>query len=211
VDFDEADWKDDALAFIGACRGLGVPAALEVSRSGNGAHAWIFFAGRVAARDARRLATAVISHTRLDDITFDVALSFAGEQRRYAAEVAEVLRHELGPDKVFYDLDYRAQLARPNLDVILQSIYRRRATLVVALLSKDYASKQWAGLEMRAIRDLVKHQGGDKVMFVRLDDAEVPGILSIDGHLDAAALHPRATAEFILQRLGARKNAPAFE
>ena len=63
VDFDEADWRDDARAFMRSCDALGVPAALEISRSGNGAHAWIFFAHRVAARDARRLGTAIISHT----------------------------------------------------------------------------------------------------------------------------------------------------
>lgn len=63
VDFDEAEWKDDALAFRQSCDELGVPVALEISRSGNGAHIWIFFAGRVSARDARRLGTAIISHT----------------------------------------------------------------------------------------------------------------------------------------------------
>ncbi len=63
VDFDEADWRADALAFTQSCRELGVPVALEISRSGNGAHAWIFFAASVLARDARRLGTAIISHT----------------------------------------------------------------------------------------------------------------------------------------------------
>ena len=63
VDFDEAEWREDARAFMGSCEALGVPAALEISRSGCGAHAWVFFAGRVSARDARRLGTAVISHT----------------------------------------------------------------------------------------------------------------------------------------------------
>lgn len=63
VDFDEADWRDDARAFMQTCVELGVPAALEISRSGQGAHAWVFFAGRVSARDARRLGTAVISQT----------------------------------------------------------------------------------------------------------------------------------------------------
>ena len=63
ADFDEADWRDDARAFMQSCEELGVPAALEISRSGNGAHAWVFFASRVSARDARRLATAIISHT----------------------------------------------------------------------------------------------------------------------------------------------------
>ncbi|WP_321576216.1 TOTE conflict system archaeo-eukaryotic primase domain-containing protein [Ramlibacter aquaticus] len=44
VDFDEAEWRADALAFLKSCDELGVPVALEISRSGNGAHAWVFFA-----------------------------------------------------------------------------------------------------------------------------------------------------------------------
>jgi superfamily II DNA or RNA helicase len=63
ADFDEAEWKEDALAFVQSCKELGVPVALEISRSGNGAHAWVFFSGSVSARDARRLGTAIISHT----------------------------------------------------------------------------------------------------------------------------------------------------
>ncbi len=68
VDFDEAEsetggWRLDAQAFMQSCNELGVPAALEISRSGQGAHAWVFFSGRVSARDARRLGTALISHT----------------------------------------------------------------------------------------------------------------------------------------------------
>jgi len=63
IDFDEAEWREDARAFVQSCSELGVPVALEISRSGNGAHAWVFFAGRVSARDARRLGTAIISHT----------------------------------------------------------------------------------------------------------------------------------------------------
>ncbi len=63
IDFDEAEWREDVRAFAGSCTDLGVPIAIETSRSGNGAHAWIFFANRVSARDARRLGTAIISHT----------------------------------------------------------------------------------------------------------------------------------------------------
>lgn len=63
VDFDEADWRSDALAFIQSCRELNVQAALEISRSGSGAHVWIFFSEAVPARDARRLGAAIVSHT----------------------------------------------------------------------------------------------------------------------------------------------------
>ena len=63
VDFDDAEWRQDAQGFVQSCRDLGVPVALEISRSGAGAHAWIFFAAAVSARTARRLGTAIISHT----------------------------------------------------------------------------------------------------------------------------------------------------
>ncbi len=63
ADFDEADWKEDARAFIESCKELDIPAALEVSRSGNGAHVWIFFSDPVPARDARHLGALLISHT----------------------------------------------------------------------------------------------------------------------------------------------------
>lgn len=63
ADFDEEQWRDDAKAFYQSCTELGVPVALEISRSGKGAHAWVFFTGSVSARDARRLGTAIISHT----------------------------------------------------------------------------------------------------------------------------------------------------
>ena len=63
VDFDEADWREDARVFIQSCHKLNIPAALEVSRSGNGAHIWIFFADPVPAREARQLGAALISHT----------------------------------------------------------------------------------------------------------------------------------------------------
>ncbi|MEA5424303.1 TOTE conflict system archaeo-eukaryotic primase domain-containing protein [Synechococcus sp. CCY9202] len=63
VDFDEQDWRDDARAFLHSCRELAVPAALEISRSGEGAHAWVFFEEAVPAREARQLGAALISHT----------------------------------------------------------------------------------------------------------------------------------------------------
>lgn len=62
VDFDKQGWREDARAFLNSCRTLGIPVALEISRSGNGAHAWIFFSHNVDSRQARRLGIAIISH-----------------------------------------------------------------------------------------------------------------------------------------------------
>jgi superfamily II DNA or RNA helicase len=60
ADFDGPDAMIDALMYLKAARALAVPAALEVSRSGVGAHAWVFFAAPVPAATARRLGTGLL-------------------------------------------------------------------------------------------------------------------------------------------------------
>lgn len=137
----------------------------------------------------------------LSEIKFQVAMSFPGEHRPYVAASVEKLRAHLGVDAVFYDLDYQAQLARPNLDVLLQDIYRNRSLLVVVFLCEKYTEKQWCGLEWRAIRDMIKSRQDDQIMFVRFDDATVDGVLSIDGYIDARRYTSSDIAEFVLTRL----------
>ena len=59
-DFDGSSWALDALAYAEACRERSIPAVLERSRSGDGAHAWVFFAGNVAASIARTIGAGVL-------------------------------------------------------------------------------------------------------------------------------------------------------
>jgi hypothetical protein len=63
VDFDDEHWRDDIRAFYESCRESNIPASIEISRSGQGAHAWIFFSEAVLAREVRRLGAALISQT----------------------------------------------------------------------------------------------------------------------------------------------------
>jgi superfamily II DNA or RNA helicase len=73
ADFDKKSWKQDVAAFRDTARAKGVPVAIERSRSGNGAHAWIFFREPVGTSDARRLGALLVTATmdRCPDIGFD--------------------------------------------------------------------------------------------------------------------------------------------
>ncbi len=55
IDFDKASWRDDVTAFRTTCQSVGVPILVERSRSGNGAHVWLFFKSPVLARVRARL------------------------------------------------------------------------------------------------------------------------------------------------------------
>ncbi len=55
IDFDKTDWQEAVGAVAKVCYGLKVPHAIEISRSGNGAHLWVFFSEAVSAKDARLL------------------------------------------------------------------------------------------------------------------------------------------------------------
>jgi hypothetical protein len=72
IDFDKEGWHQDALAALNASDELEIPAALERSRSGNGAHLWVFFSEPVAASTARSLGSAIL--TRALDRRYQIGL-----------------------------------------------------------------------------------------------------------------------------------------
>ena len=73
ADFDKEHWRDDVQAALETCRQIGLPAAVERSRSGNGTHLWLFFEDAVPAALARKLGAYILTETmdRRPDIGLD--------------------------------------------------------------------------------------------------------------------------------------------
>ena len=105
---------------------------------------------------------------------YEVALSFAGEQRLYVNEVARALQSR--GVYVFYDEFETVRLWGEHLAEELQSVYEGRASLAVMFISTDYVEKTWPRHERRAILSRAVEERGAYVLPVRFDDSEVPGL-----------------------------------
>ena len=81
-DFDGPGWAADALAYLDAAHAEGIPAALERSRSGDGGHVWVFFAGKVPAASARRIGL----HLLREAMTVRADLDLASYDRLFPAQ-----------------------------------------------------------------------------------------------------------------------------
>ncbi len=88
-----------------------------------------------------------------------------------------------------------------DLDVYLQKIYHEQTELVVVFLCREYEQKEWCGIEWRAIRDLIKKKRNNSIMLFRFDNAEISGVFSIDGYIDANINSPDQAANLIYERL----------
>ncbi|TMH37792.1 MAG: hypothetical protein E6H66_01390 [Betaproteobacteria bacterium] len=82
ADFDGSTWHADAMAYAASCRELSIPAYIEISRSGDGAHIWIFFDSPIAASQARQLASAAITRACARHRT----LTFASYDRLFPSQ-----------------------------------------------------------------------------------------------------------------------------
>lgn len=132
---------------------------------------------------------------------FQVAFSFPGELRDVVELIIEELEIEMEPDSYFYDNKYKAQLALPGLDILLQNIYRTQSKLIVVFLCKKYQKKKWCGIEFKAIRDIIFDKQNDKIMYIKMDEGPVDGVSKTDGYIDGRTHTPKQIADFISTRV----------
>ncbi len=131
---------------------------------------------------------------------YDVALSFAGEDRKYVERVAEIL-HELGA-KVFYDKYEEADLWGKDLYTHLDNVYQKKSKFCVMFISNSYKEKLWTNHERESAQARAFTEKREYILPVRFDDTEIPGIRPTTGYIDLRQKNPSDLAYLIAEKLG---------
>src|SRR5687768_3512655 len=117
-----------------------------------------------------------------DQFEYDVALSFAGEDRAVAEELGDLLRDK--EIEVFYDEYQAGDLWGRDLVDHLVNIYSRKARYCVMLISQYYPLKKWTEVERTSAQERSFRDAAEYILPIQLDDTEVPGITDAAGYRD---------------------------
>ena len=130
---------------------------------------------------------------------YDVALSFAGEDRQHAKALADLLKAD--GYCFFYDENELAQLWGKNLYDYLSSVYKDRARYCVMFLSQHYERKLWTNHERQLAQARAFQENREYILPVRLDDTEIPGIPPTVGYLDLRMMTIEEVYEVLIEKL----------
>lgn len=131
---------------------------------------------------------------------FEVVLSFAGEDRPYVFEVAEILK--ANDISLFYDEYEEATLWGKNLVEHLHKVYSSSARYCVMFISKHYAEKVWPTHERRSAFEAAIRSKEEYLLPARFDDTEIPGLHKDISYVDLRRKSSKQLADLIMLKLG---------
>lgn len=134
-----------------------------------------------------------------DEYEFDVAISFAGENREIAKSIALILE-ERGL-KVFYDDFEKVSLWGKNLYDHLEHIYTEAARVCIMLLSEQYAEKSWTSHERKSAQARAFRERREYILPIRIDDTKIPGLPETIGYLNYCDFTNEQIADLTIRKL----------
>lgn len=130
---------------------------------------------------------------------YDIALSFAGEDRLYVDKIASRLL--ANGIKVFYDSFEEVDLWGQDLYVYLDDLYRKEARYCIMFLSKHYSKKLWTNHERKSAQARAFEQNEEYILPIKLDETEIPGIRPTTGYLDGRVKSIEEISSLIIKKL----------
>ena len=130
---------------------------------------------------------------------FDVALSYAGEQRNYVEKVANILERK--GLSIFYDKFFQSHLWGKNLSIYLHDVFSKKSSFCIMFISKDYVEKAWPTHERKAALEKQVAVEKEYILPVRFDDTIVPGFSEDISYIDANKTLPEELANLFLEKL----------
>lgn len=140
---------------------------------------------------------------------YDIALSFAGENRAYVEKVAKLLTDK--GVQIFYDMYEQSSLWGKDLFIHLDDVYQNKAMFCIMFISEFYKSKLWTNHEMRSVFARAFVSNSEYILPARFDDTEIPGIKTTTGYIDLRSLPPEDLAKLAYDKvIENRKNKKVF-
>jgi HEAT repeat protein len=130
---------------------------------------------------------------------YQVALSFAGENRKFAERLAVLLKEK--DISVFYDRYEQSDLWGKDLYQHLQSVYRDKAQYCVVFLSQAYAQKLWTRHELESAQARAFREHKEYILPVKIDDTEIPMINETIGYIDLRSTSLEEIANMLVKKL----------
>ena len=137
--------------------------------------------------------------SKKDDEKFDVAISFAGEDRELAEKIATILKKK--QVSVFYDSFEKADLWGKNLYDYLSSVYGEKSKYCVMLLSEHYEKKLWTNFERKSAQARAFRENREYILPIKIDDTKITGIHETIGYLDIKSHTVEEIVELIMIKL----------
>ncbi len=135
---------------------------------------------------------------------YDIAISFAGEQRELAESIAT--RLDAVGYSVFYDRFERAELWGQDLSLALGNVYENDAKFCLILVSEDYVKKAWTNLERQNAISRFMREHHNYILCLKTDASELPGLPSVIGYISLSNTSQDEVHEMLLEKLGRPKH-----
>ena len=140
-----------------------------------------------------------MTHDNDDQFEYDVALSFASEDRGVAEEFANLLSNK--NIKNFLDEYQIGALWGKDLVDHLVNIYSRKARYCVMFISQYYPLKKWTEVERTSVQERALRDANEYFLLLRLDDTKVPGMADTTGTRDLSQHSIESIVNLLEQKL----------